>query len=99
MAMTMPADFVHTGPGTLAGRYLRTCWQPVYRAEEIHAGQAVPVRVMSEDFTLYRGEGGVPHLVASQCAHRGTQLSVGWVEDDCIPVSYTHLRAHETGRK
>ncbi|MEA2639079.1 MAG: hypothetical protein QOF51_473, partial [Chloroflexota bacterium] len=22
-------DFVHTGPGTLAGRYLRRFWQPV----------------------------------------------------------------------
>jgi hypothetical protein len=23
-------DFVHTGPETLAGRYLRMFWQPVY---------------------------------------------------------------------
>ncbi len=23
-------DFVHTGPGTLAGRYLRMFWHPVY---------------------------------------------------------------------
>jgi hypothetical protein len=22
-------DFVHTGPGTLAGRYLRRHWQPI----------------------------------------------------------------------
>ena len=26
-------DFYHTGPGTLAGRYLRRFWQPVSRAE------------------------------------------------------------------
>jgi hypothetical protein len=24
------ADYVHTGPGTLAGRYMRRFWQPVY---------------------------------------------------------------------
>ena len=26
-------DMVRTGPGTLAGRYLRMFWQPVARAE------------------------------------------------------------------
>jgi hypothetical protein len=25
-------DFVHTGPGTTAGRYMRLFWQPVYRS-------------------------------------------------------------------
>ncbi|MEA2641804.1 MAG: hypothetical protein QOF51_3198, partial [Chloroflexota bacterium] len=23
-------DFVHTGPGSLAGRFLRSFWQPVF---------------------------------------------------------------------
>ena len=43
---------------------------------------------MGEDFTLYRGEGGTPHVVAFRCAHRGTQLSTGWVEGDCIRCFY-----------
>src|SRR3712207_7180620 len=57
-------DFAHTGPGTLAGRYLRRFWQPVYMADEPPAGHAKPIQVMSEDFTLYRGEDGTPHVVA-----------------------------------
>src|SRR6266511_1974903 len=77
-------DFVHTGPGTLAGRYLRMFWQPVFRGQDLGPGQAAPVQVMSERFTLYRGESGTPHLTAFRCAHRGTQRSTGWVEDDCI---------------
>jgi len=81
-------DFVHTGPGTLAGRYLRMFWQPVYYAVDLPAGRAVPIRIMSEDFTLYRDEGGTPHVVAFRCAHRGTQLSTGWVEGDCIRCFY-----------
>jgi 5,5'-dehydrodivanillate O-demethylase len=81
-------DFVHTGPGTLAGRYLRLFWQPVYIAENLSPGRAVPVRIMGEDFTLYRGESGTSHLVAFRCAHRGTQLSTGWVEGDCIRCRY-----------
>ena len=83
-------DFAHTGPGTLAGRYMRQFWHPVYRAQDLALARPIPIRIMSEDFTLYRGETGTPHLVAFRCAHRGTQLSTGWVEGD-------HLRCRFHG--
>ncbi|HLH21812.1 MAG TPA: Rieske 2Fe-2S domain-containing protein [Chloroflexota bacterium] len=91
-------DFVHTGPGTLAGRYLRRFWQPVYLATDLPAGHAKPIRIMSEDFTLYRGEGGHPHVIAPRCAHRGTQLSTGWVEGDCIRCFYHGWKYDHTGQ-
>jgi 5,5'-dehydrodivanillate O-demethylase len=81
-------DFVHTGPGTLAGRYLRMFWQPVFRAQDLPPGRAFPLRIMNEDFTIYRGQSGTPHVVGPRCAHRRTQLSVGWVEEDCIRCLY-----------
>jgi len=81
-------DLYRTEPGTLAGRYLRSFWQPVWRAKDLPAGEAVPLRIMSEDSTLYRGETGTPHVVAFRCAHRGTQLSAGWVEGDCLRCFY-----------
>jgi 5,5'-dehydrodivanillate O-demethylase len=43
---------------------------------------------LSEEFTLYRGASGAPHLVGNRCAHRGTQLSAGWVEGECIRCFY-----------
>jgi 5,5'-dehydrodivanillate O-demethylase oxygenase subunit len=98
--VTLPdyMDYVHTGPGTLGGRYLRLFWQPVYRAQDLAPGQAVPIRTMSEGFTLYRGEGGAAHVVAFRCAHRGTQLSVGWVEEDCIRCRYHGWKYDATGQ-
>lgn len=83
-----PTDFVHTGPGTLAGSYLRTFWQPIYRSRDLLPGRAVPARIMSEDLTLFRGESGTPYLIPFHCAHRGAQLSVGWVEEDAIRCRY-----------
>jgi 5,5'-dehydrodivanillate O-demethylase len=77
-------DLTRTGPGTIAGRYLRTFWQPVYRSEDLPAGRAQTITIMSEQFTLYRGTDGRAAVVAPRCAHRGTLLSVGTVEDDCI---------------
>jgi len=81
-------DFVHTNPGTAAGRFMRTFWQPVYVAAALEPGHAKPIRIMGEDFTLYRGMTGTPYLVDFRCAHRQTQLSVGWVEEDCIRCFY-----------
>src|SRR5258706_7401113 len=81
-------DFVHTGPGTLAWRYLRIFWKPVYASAELKAGCAVPIRIMGEDFTLYRGESGAAYVIAFRCAHRGTQFSVCWVEQDSLRCVY-----------
>ena len=91
-------DFVQTGPGTLAGKYLRRFWQPVYVSSELTAGYAVPIRIMGEDFTLYRGASGAAYVVDFRCAHRGTQLSVGWVEQDCIRCFYHGWKYDGTGQ-
>lgn len=93
-----PVDFVHTGPGTLAGRYMRQFWQPIYQAEDLALGRAVPVRVMGEDFTLYRGEGGTPHLLEFRCAHRGAQLSIGKIEGDHLRCLYHGWKYDGEGR-
>jgi 5,5'-dehydrodivanillate O-demethylase len=91
-------DFSHTGPGTLAGRYLRRFWQPIYRSQDLKPGRAVPVRLLGEDFTLYRGERGAAHLVGARCAHRATQLSTGWVEGDCLRCFYHGWKYDATGQ-
>ena len=91
-------DVVHTGPGTLAGRFLRRFWQPIYRAEDLPAGRAKPIKIMGEELTLYRGDSEAPHLLAFRCAHRGTQLSTGWVEGDDLRCFYHGWRYDPDGR-
>ena len=91
-------DFAHTDPGTLAGRFMRMFWQPIYRSQDLAVGKAVPVKIMGEDFTLYRGESGAAHLLAPRCAHRGTQLSVGRVEGDCMRCFYHGWKYENSGQ-
>jgi 5,5'-dehydrodivanillate O-demethylase len=91
-------DFVHTGAETLAGRYMRMFWQPVYRSHDLKVGRAVPLRIMNEDFTLYRGLSGAPFVVGPRCAHRRTLLSVGRVEDDGIRCLYHGWKYDGGGR-
>jgi 5,5'-dehydrodivanillate O-demethylase len=91
-------DFVFTGPGTLAGRYMRTFWHPVYVGHELPSGRAVPIRILSEDFTLYRGQSGRPQILEFRCAHRANQLSTGWIEGDTIRCRYHGWRYDATGQ-
>src|SRR5262245_53757962 len=81
-------DCVRTGPGTLGGRYLRRFWQPVYLSRDLAKGRAVPIQVMGEHFTLYRGESGSPHVTVHRCPHRGTQLSTAWVRGEDLRCRY-----------
>src|SRR3954453_20964460 len=97
-AMDDYTDHVHVGPGTLTGRYLRRFWQPVYEAAALARGHAKPLRILGEDYTLYRGEDGTPHVVAPRCSHRGTRLSTGWVEGDCIRCFYHGWKYDASGQ-
>src|SRR5438067_11819636 len=92
------SDLFRTDPDTLSGRYMRSFWHPVYVAEDLKPGWAKPLRIMGENFTLYRGESGTPHLVAFRCAHRGTQLTAGWVEGESIRCFYHGWRYGPDGQ-
>jgi 5,5'-dehydrodivanillate O-demethylase oxygenase subunit len=81
-------DLARTGPDTPGGRFMRRFWMPVMRAEDLPAGQAKPIRIMSEDFAIYRGEGGQAQVVDYRCPHRGAQMHLGWVEGDDIRCVY-----------
>jgi 5,5'-dehydrodivanillate O-demethylase len=91
-------DFEHTGPGRPAGYLLRQRWQPVYAADDLEPGQAVPLKILHEELTLYRGGDGVAHIIAGRCAHRGVLLSVGIVEGSCVRCRYHGWQYDETGQ-
>ncbi|NIO02605.1 MAG: Rieske 2Fe-2S domain-containing protein, partial [Candidatus Latescibacteria bacterium] len=91
-------ELVHSGPGTLMGQLLRRHWQPVAVASLVSPGRAVPIRIMGEDLTLYRGASGEPYIVGARCAHRLSLLHTGWVEDECIRCFYHGWKYDGTGQ-
>ena len=68
MSSVGDTDFEHTGADRPAGALLRRRWQPVYAADELQPGQAVPLKILHVELTLYRGADGAPHVVAGRCA-------------------------------
>jgi len=95
--MVESMDFVHTGPGTLAGNYLRRFWQPVFASANLPAAKIIPIRILGESLALYRGASGTPRLIANECAHRLTVLSTGWIEGESIRCRYHGWRYDEKG--
>jgi 5,5'-dehydrodivanillate O-demethylase oxygenase subunit len=98
MDIVTSADFEHTGPGRPAGHLLRQRWQPVYPADDLPPGRAVPLKILHTELTLYRDDDGVAHIVAGRCAHRGLLLSVGIVEGNCVRCRYHGWQYDETGQ-
>jgi 5,5'-dehydrodivanillate O-demethylase len=70
------------GPGTPMGDLLRRYWQPIAAASEFTDDYRIkPIRLLGEDLVLYCDLAGTWGLIDRWCAHRGTDLSMGRVED------------------
>lgn len=78
-----------TGRGTPGGEMMRRYWQPVALSEEVPPGGApLRVRILSEDLVLFRDDQGRVGLLGIHCAHRGTDLSYGRIEDGGLRCLY-----------
>ncbi|MBV8536472.1 MAG: Rieske 2Fe-2S domain-containing protein, partial [Alphaproteobacteria bacterium] len=81
-------DIATTVPGTPGGAFMRQFWIAIELSQNLKAGQAKPIRIMSEDYALYRGASGQAQVIAYRCPHRGAQMHLGWVEGDDIRCVY-----------
>jgi nitrite reductase/ring-hydroxylating ferredoxin subunit len=71
-----------TGPGTPAGALMRRYWQPAALVEELDGPRPVkPVRLLGQDFVLFRDAGGRYGMLDRACPHRGADLAYGRRED------------------
>jgi 5,5'-dehydrodivanillate O-demethylase oxygenase subunit len=81
-------DLATTKPGTPGGIFMRQFWHAIMRSEDLPPGRALPIRIMSENYAVFRGASGRVQIVAERCPHRGAQMHLGWVEDDTIRCVY-----------
>src|SRR5258708_15102134 len=77
------------GPGTPAGKLLRSYWQPVALVDEMQGPRPVKaVRIFSENFVLFRDEKGRYGLLDRHCPHRGADLAYGRLEDGGLRCAF-----------
>ncbi|MBV9557356.1 MAG: Rieske 2Fe-2S domain-containing protein, partial [Pseudolabrys sp.] len=91
-------DIATTKPGTPGGTFMRQFWLPIDNSANIAPGRAKPIRIMSEEYVLYRGASGHAQVTAARCPHRGAQMHLGWVEEDNIRCVYHGWKFDCTGQ-
>src|SRR5690348_7770162 len=70
-----------TGPRDPAGRLMRLYWQPAALVEELDPRRPiVPVKLLGEDFALFRDPERRYGLLDRDCPHRGADLAFGRLE-------------------
>ena len=78
-----------TDRGTPGGELLRRYWQPVALSEELPKdGAPLKVRILGEDLVLFRDDQDRFGLIGLHCAHRGTDLSYGRIENGGLRCLY-----------
>jgi len=80
-------DLTDTAAGTKMGNLLRRYWHPVGLAGDA-TDRPKAIRALGEDLILFRDKKGRPGLVYPRCAHRGTTLYYGKVEERGIRCCY-----------
>ena len=76
-----------TAVTTVSTAALRDFWHPVAFSGDVTT-QPHAVTLLDERVVLYRTESGVAVAHRNICIHRGTPLSLGWVEEETIVCAY-----------
>ena len=94
------------GPGTPCGQLLRQYWQPVALLDEFDPKldprmgirPVKAVRVLGQDFVLFRNADGAFGLLDRDCPHRGADLAYGRNEGDGLRCPFHGWKFDITGQ-
>ena len=81
-------EFLHVGPSTPCGEYLRRFWHPVAMSSQLDGAAPVAIRILGEDLVIFRDLSGRVGLLHKHCAHRRASLEFGRIEQHGIRCCY-----------
>src|SRR5438093_3552359 len=67
---------------------LRMYWQAIGTLDDLEKEPVQPVRVLSEDLTLFKDERGRLGLIGDKCAHRAISLAYGIPQNNGLRCCY-----------
>ena len=81
-------ELTQIGPGTPMGELLRRYWYPIAFEQDFDTLPSKTVRLLSENWTLYKTPSGKYGIISEKCAHRNASLTYGVVHEDGIRCGY-----------
>ncbi|MGW1024808.1 Rieske 2Fe-2S domain-containing protein [Streptomyces sp. NPDC002577] len=82
------ARLTEVGPGTPMGEALRRYWHPIASSATLTSDVPHRARLLGENLIVFRDGQGRPGVVFERCAHRGSSLFYGRIEEDGIRCCY-----------
>jgi len=95
--LTWDAEMTEVAPGTPCGEFMRRYWHPVAVSANVTT-RPQNLRILGEDLILFRDGSGRPGLLYPRCAHRGTTLYYGKVDEHGIRCCYHGWQFDVEGR-
>lgn len=89
-------ELTQVGPGTPMGDVLRHYWYPVAFVRELDEFPVKQVRLLGEEWAVFRTPSGEYGIVDERCPHRGASLVYGIVEEGGLRCGY-HGWKFDTG--
>jgi nitrite reductase/ring-hydroxylating ferredoxin subunit len=78
-----------TGPKDPAGKLMRMYWQPAALVDEFQGPRPIKaVRLLGENFVLFRDAAGRYGLIDRDCPHRGADLAFGRLENGGLRCAF-----------
>ena len=71
-------------------------WYAAEQSENV-TDKPVGVRMLGQDFVLFRDTAGTVHCLSNVCTHRGASLAGGTIEGDCVGCPYHGWLFDQTG--
>ncbi len=81
-------ELTRVGPGTPMGEVLRHYWYPVAFVRELDEFPVKQVRLLGENWAVFKTPDGAYGIVDERCPHRGASLVYGIVEDGGLRCGY-----------
>ena len=75
---------------------LKNCWHPVAYSHQV-TDKPYGTKLLDEHLVIWRSTDGQAHAMKDLCIHRGTALSLGWVDEDTIVCPYHGWRYNNKG--
>ncbi len=72
-------------------------WHAVAEVDDLKKKNPLPVRLLGEDLVLWELNGRI-HAWQDLCVHRGTKLSMGKIQSDCLICPYHGWHYDESGQ-
>jgi 5,5'-dehydrodivanillate O-demethylase oxygenase subunit len=81
-------QLTRVGPGTPMGELLRRYWYPVAFTRELDEWPVKKVRLLGENFALWKGPRGSYGIMQEHCPHRRASMVYGVVEEEGLRCGY-----------